>query len=230
MIDGKTVGLIIPARNEEASLPKVLSSIPGEIDRIVVVDNGSTDGTALTARRYGAQVITEPIAGYGRACLAGLAALADSSPDLVAFVDADGSDDLSCLPPLLMILVHGQADLVLSWRRPVEPGALSPQQRWGNFLVTWLIGIIWRHQYHDLGPMRALSWQALTALGMTDRDFGWTVEMQIRALKRGLRVIEVPVPYRARTMGRSKISRTLRGTLLAGSKMLRVIVREAFGK
>jgi glycosyltransferase involved in cell wall biosynthesis len=230
MIGGKTVCLIIPARNEESSLPGVLSSIPVEIDRIVVVDNGSTDATALTARRYGAQVVAEPIAGYGRACLAGLAALENSVPDLVAFVDADGSDDLSCFLSLLMILVHGQADLVLSWRRPVGPGALSPQQRWGNYLVTRLIRIIWRHQYRDLGPMRALTWQALTAIGMEDRDFGWTVEMQIRCLKRGLRVVEVPVPYRARTLGRSKISRTVSGTVRAGSKMLRVIVREAFGK
>ncbi len=229
MIAGKTVGLIIPARNEELSLPGVLNGIPLEIDTVIVVDNGSTDNTALVARLHGAQVVAEPSAGYGRACLAGLAALQNTSPDFVAFVDADGSDDLSCLPALLLSLVKGEADLVLSWRRPFGPGALSPQQRWGNFLVTRLMRLIWRHKYHDLGPMRALTWQALMSLRMADRDFGWTVEMQIRALKRGLRVIEIPVPYRARKLGRSKISRTVKGTLRAGSKMLWVILREAFG-
>jgi len=230
MIAGKTVALIIPARNEELSLPEVLNGIPAEIDTIIVVDNGSTDNTAAVARRFGAQVVCEPRAGYGRACLAGLAALRDFSPDLVVFVDADGSDDLSRLPAFLLALVNGQADLVLSWRRPVGPGALSPQQRWGNFLVTRLIRILWRHEYHDLGPMRALTWQALLNINMEDRDFGWTVEMQIRALKLGLRVIELPVPYRARTKGRSKISRTVVGTLRAGAKMLWVVLREALGK
>lgn len=227
MIAGKSVTLIIPARNEEQSLPGVLSRVPAEIDRVVVVDNGSTDATAKVAQRYGAQVVVETKAGYGRACLAGLAVLRKSPPDLVAFVDADGSDDLSCLCPLLFPLAEGRADLTLSRRRPVGPGALTLQQRYGNRLVTRLIRLIWRHDYQDLGPMRALTWPALMNLRMEDRDFGWTVEMQIRALKRGLTVEEQPVPYRARAVGRSKISRTVKGTLRAGTKMLWVVLREA---
>lgn len=230
MIDGKTVALVIPARNEERSLPGVLNNVPGQIDRIIVVDNGSTDDTALVGRCHGAQVVVEPVAGYGQACLAGLAVLRDQPPDLVAFVDADGSDDLSCLVSFLQTLADNRADLVLSWRRPVEPGALSLQQRWGNYLVTRVMALLWRHRYRDLGPMRALTWQALDAVAMTDRDFGWTVEMQIRAVKRGLRIVEIPVPYRARKLGRSKISRTVSGTLKAGAKMFRVIAREAFEK
>lgn len=228
MIDGKTVALVIPARNEEFSLPEVLSGVPAEIDRVIVVDNGSTDATAVVASLLGAQVVAEPVAGYGQACLAGLAVLRDQPPDLLAFVDADGSDDLSCLVAFLQTLADNRADLVLSWRRPVERGALSIQQRWGNFLVTRLMAVIWRYQYRDLGPMRALTWPALGALAMEDRDFGWTVEMQVRAVKRGLRIVEVPVPYRARKVGRSKISRTVSGTLKAGAKMFRVIAREAF--
>lgn len=230
MIAGKTVALIIPARNEALSLPVVLSDVPLEIDSVVVVDNGSSDDTASVARLNGAQVVAEPHPGYGRACLAGLAALQASPPDLVVFVDADGCDDLSCIPVFLLVVAENQADLVLGWRQPLEPGALSPQQRWGNLLVTRLIRSIWGHEYHDLGPMRALTWQALESLDMEDRDFGWTVEMQIRALKRGLRVIELPVPYRARRRGRSKISRTVSGTLRAGAKMLRVVLREALEK
>ncbi len=227
MIAGKTVTLIIPARNEELSLPGVLNSVPAGIDRVVVVDNGSTDATAEIAGKHGATVVAESKAGYGRACLAGLAALATSPTDLVAFVDADGSDELSCLHLLLLPLAEGGTDLALSWRRPAEPGALTPQQRYGNRLITRLIRFIWRHDYRDLGPMRALTWHALMKIRMEDRDFGWTVEMQIRALKRGLRVMELPVPYRARKAGRSKISRTVKGTLRAGAKMLRVVLREA---
>jgi hypothetical protein len=227
MISGKSVALIIPARNEELSLPGVLIRVPTEIDRIIVVDNGSTDATTSVARQYGAQVVTELKAGYGRACLAGLAALQESPPDLVAFVDADGSDDLDCLCSLLLPLAEGQTDLALSWRRPVVSWALSPQQRYGNRLVTRLIRLLWHFDYQDLGPMRALTWTALMKIGMEDRGFGWTVEMQVRALKHGLRVKEQPVPYRARTAGRSKISRTVKGTLWAGSKMLWVVLREA---
>jgi glycosyltransferase involved in cell wall biosynthesis len=227
MISGKTVTLIIPARNEVLSLPGVLNNVPAFIDNIVVVNNGSTDTTAEVAQQCGVRVVTEPEAGYGRACLAGLAALQESPPDLVAFVDADGSDDLACLNALLLPLAGGRADLSLSWRRPVDSAALSPQQRYGNRLVTRLIRLIWGHHYRDLGPMRALTWPALLAIGMVDRDFGWTVEMQIRALKRGLRVEEQPVPYHARKAGRSKISRTLSGTLRAGTKMLWVVMREA---
>lgn len=220
------IALILPARNEALSLPAVLARVPKGIGRVLVVDNGSTDRTGAVARAGGAEVVEEPTPGYGRACLAGLARLAPVPPAFVAFADADGSDGVQNLDTLLAPLLAGEADLVLARRVQDRPGALSPQQRLGNWLATRLILICWGHAYRDLGPMRALSWPALQRLEMRDRDFGWTVEMQIRALKVGLRVLEVPLPYYARTAGTSKISRTAWGILRAGSKILWVIGRE----
>jgi glycosyltransferase involved in cell wall biosynthesis len=220
------IALIIPARNEELSLPGVLRNIPSVITRIVVVDNGSTDGTARIAAAYGAVVVVEPVAGYGRACLAGLAALQGQPPDIVAFVDADGSDELACLPVLIAPVVVDEQDFVLGARVPVERKALSFQQRFGHFLATGLIRLIWKHRYHDLGPMRVIKWSALERLAMSDQDFGWTVEMQVRALKHGLRIQEIRVPYHKRSAGKSKISRTLSGTVKAGSTILWTIGRE----
>ena len=220
------IALIIPARNEELSLPGVLAKVPKEITRLLVVDNGSSDRTAQVAARYGAQVVTEPVPGYGRACLAGLAVLRDDPPDLVAFVDADGSDDPSRLSELIAQVVQGGQDLALGRRIPATGAALSFQQRFGHMLATGLIRLIWQHRYYDLGPMRVITWAALERLGMTDRAFGWTVEMQVRAIKRGLRVREIDVPYFERSAGNSKISRTLSGTFKAGSTILWVIGRE----
>ena len=220
------IALIIPARNEELSLPGVLHNIPPGITRVIVVDNGSTDGTARVAAAYGALVVNEPIAGYGRACLAGLAALQGHPPDIVAFVDADGSDELACLPVLIAPITAGEQDFVLGERIPVERKALSFQQRFGHLLATGLIRLIWKHRYHDLGPMRVIRWDALEQLGMTDQDFGWTVEMQVRALKHGLRIQEIRVPYHKRSAGKSKISRTISGTVKAGSTILWTIGRE----
>lgn len=220
------IALIIPARNEELSLAGVLENVPQLITRVLVVDNGSTDATAQVAARYGAQVVPEAVAGYGRACLAGLAVLRDNPPDLVAFVDADGSDELSRLPGLIAPVAAGEQDLVLGRRMPAEKSALSFQQRFGHWLATWLIRLFWRHRYRDLGPMRVISWAALERLAMTDQAFGWTVEMQVRAIKCGLRVREIEVPYYRRRAGKSKISRTLAGTFRAGSTILWVIGRE----
>ena len=220
------IALIIPARNEELSLPGVLKNVPSRINRVVVVDNGSTDGTARIAAAYGAVVVAEPIAGYGRACLAGLAALRNNPPEIVAFVDADGSDELACLPVLIAPVAAGEQDFVLGERIPVERTALSFQQRFGHLLATGLIRLIWKHRYHDLGPMRVISWAALEQLAMSDKDFGWTVEMQVRALKHGLRIQEIRVPYHRRSAGKSKISRTISGTIKAGSTILWTIGRE----
>ena len=220
------IALIIPARNEELSLPGVLRNVPTEITRVVVVDNGSTDATAQVATEYGVQVVTEPVAGYGRACLAGLAFLLNDPPDIVAFVDADGSDELSRLPDLITPVAAGEQDLVLGRRIPLVSAALSFQQRFGHLLATRLIRLFWKHSYRDLGPMRVIRWADLERLAMTDQAFGWTVEMQVRALKHGLRIREIDVPYHNRTAGKSKISRTITGTVKAGSTILWVIGRE----
>jgi glycosyltransferase involved in cell wall biosynthesis len=228
MMNGHTIALILPARNEELSLPGVLSAVPSVVDRIIVVDNGSSDRTASIARSYGAEVVSEPVAGYGRACLAGIARLDDNPPDLIAFVDADGSDDLGRLQDILFPIVSGEADFVLTRRIPVNHVALSPQQRFGGWLAVALIRLFWGYRYTDLGPMRALSCPALKRLGMRDHDFGWTVEMQISAVREKLRIQEIPVPYRPRIAGESKISRTITGTFRAGMKILWVIGREAF--
>ncbi len=220
------IALIIPARNEELSLPGVLSNVPHEIKRVVVVDNGSTDATAQVAAEFGARVVPEPVAGYGRACLAGLASLRDDPPDIVAFVDADGSDELSRLVDLIAPVASGEADLVLGLRIPVVSAALSFQQRFGHLLATGLIRLFWKHRFRDLGPMRVIRWLDLERLAMSDQAFGWTVEMQVRALKQGLRIREIDVPYHKRTAGKSKISRTITGTVKAGSTILWVIGRE----
>lgn len=223
---GGGIALIIPARNEALSLPVVLSRVPASVTRVVVVDNGSTDDTAAVARALGAEVVSEPVAGYGRACLAGIAALREAPPALVAFADADGSDGVQNLTALIRQLEEEGVDLALACRVPLLAQALTPQQRFGNWLATGLIRIIWGHRYRDLGPMRVIGWQALMALEMRDRDFGWTVEMQVRALKVGLSVIEWPLPYYPRIAGESKISRTLPGVFRAGAKILWVIGRE----
>lgn len=191
-----------------------------------MVDNGSMDSTDLVAAEYGAQVVSEPVAGYGRACLAGLAALRNNPPEIVAFVDADGSDELSRLPDLIVPVAAGEQDLVLGWRIPVESKALSFQQRFGHWLATGLIRQFWNHQYHDLGPMRVIRWSSLEKLAMADQAFGWTVEMQIRAIKHGLRIREIAVPYHRRTAGKSKISRTISGTFKAGITILWIVGRE----
>ena len=222
----KTVSLVIPARNEALALPAVLKSV--QVDRIVVVDNGSTDDTPRVAKECGAEVVSEPRAGYGRACLAGLAAQEPDPPDIVAFADADGSDDLCRLFELLDPLVDSEAELALAMRIPVESEALSPQQRFGNWLATRLILLFWGHNYKDLGPMRAITWNGLNELGMRDPNFGWTIEMQVKAVQKGLRVKEIPIPYLRRKAGQSKVSGTLTGSLRAGIKILWIIGREIF--
>jgi glycosyltransferase involved in cell wall biosynthesis len=228
MYYGKTIALILPARNEALSLPSVLNAVPPEIDSVLVVDNGSIDNTASVARAFGATVVSEPAPGYGMACLAGIANLKIHPPNIVAFADADGSDNLTKLYELITPIAQGEADFVIEKRIPVEPQALSHQQRFGNWLAASLIRLFWGYSFSDLGPMRAIRWNSLSALNMSDQNFGWTVEMQIRALKSGLRIQEYPLPYRKRTAGRSKVSRTLRGSVKAGVKILWVIFREAF--
>ena len=223
---GLRIGVIIPARNEAAALPGVLHAILPQVAEVIVVDTASTDGTPEIARRVGARVVAEPRRGYGRACLAGIAALSPEV-DTVLFMDADAADRPEDLAVLLAPMVAGEADLVIGARSlGVERGALTPQQRFGNALACLLIRLIWGVRYTDLGPFRVIRRDALARLGMRDETWGWTVEMQVRAARIGLRAQEVPVGYRRR-IGTSKISGTLSGTIRAGWKILWVIGAEA---
>jgi glycosyltransferase involved in cell wall biosynthesis len=223
---GPRIGVIIPTRNEAAALPGVLAAILPRVAEVVVVDTASTDGTPEIARRLGARVVAEPRRGYGRAYLAGIAALSPEV-DTVLFMDADAADRPEDLAALLAPIEAGEADLVIGARTlGVEPGALTPQQRFGNALACLLIRLVWGVRYTDLGPFRVIRRDALARLGMRDETWGWTVEMQVRAVRLGLRVREVPVGYRRR-IGTSKISGTLSGTIRAGWKILWVIGAEA---
>ena len=222
--------LIIPALNEEASIGRTLSSLPaGVYVEVLVVDNGSVDATARIAAELGATVVSEPARGYGAACLAGIAA---ASPDVQAFVfmDSDGSDRPDEAAMLLEPIRSGEADLVIGSRElgRAEPGALSPHQRFGNQLAVRLVGLFFGYRYTDLGPFRAVSRDALSRLAMQDRDYGWTIEMQIKALRRGLRVQEAPVSYRRRAAGESKVSGSVLGSLAAGFKILWTVARLRF--
>jgi glycosyltransferase involved in cell wall biosynthesis len=207
--------LIIPALDEEDAIGPLLASIDRKLVRDVIVgDNGSRDRTADVARAGGAEVVHVAERGYGAACAGALAKLRDDV-EVVLFMDADGSDDPAEVASVLAPILEGRADLVIGARVVVERGALTPQQRFGNWLATLLIRLIYRHRYTDLGPFRAIRRDLLDRIAMQDRRFGWTVEMQVRALQLGARVVEVPVRYRKR-VGVSKISGTVTGVVKAG--------------
>jgi glycosyltransferase involved in cell wall biosynthesis len=221
--------VIIPVFNERDSLPLVVGDIPKDaVSEIVVVDNASTDGTDLVAQNLPVRLVTEPRRGYGSACLAGVGALASDPPDVVVFLDGDYSDHPEEMRELLKAVAAG-ADLVIGSRAlgRREPGALLPQARFGNLLACFLIRLLYGHRYTDLGPFRAIRWDAYQRLGMRDTNFGWTCEMQVKALRQRLRIAEVPVSYRRR-VGVSKITGTLSGTLAAGYKILWTIARYGF--
>lgn len=226
------IDVVSPVYNEAASLPLVLADVPRPpVRRVVVADNNSTDGSAEVARRHGAVVVPARVQGYGSACLAGLDYLRrHDPPDVVVFLDADYSDHPEELPRVVAPIVAGDADLVIGSRilGEREPGALLPQARAGNLVACTLIRLLYRHRYTDLGPFRAVAWEALERLGMRDPDFGWTAEMQVKALRHGLRVAEVPVSYRRR-VGVSKITGTVRGTVRAGYKILWTVLRYSLG-
>jgi glycosyltransferase involved in cell wall biosynthesis len=226
MRDGRTIGVVIPALNEEAAIGRVIADIPAWVDRVVVADNGSRDRTADVARSAGATVVLEPERGYGAACLAALERLGDV--DVVVFLDGDYSDYPEDMAALVAPIVEDSADLVLGSRvlGVREAGSLTPQQHFGNWLATTLIRLIWGARYTDLGPFRAIGRQPLARLAMADRNYGWTVEMQVKAAEIGLRAREVPVRYRRR-IGVSKVSGTISGSIRAGIKILSVIGRHA---
>lgn len=220
------IAVIIPALDEEHSVGRVLDELPvAWADDVIVADNGSRDRTAWVAERAGATVVLEPERGYGAACLAGLASLSPDS-EIVVFLDADLSDYPEDIEKLVSPILEGRADFVLGSRmlESRARAALTVQQRWGNTLAVTLIRWRFGFRYSDLGPFRAIRRDALDRLGMCDRNYGWTVEMQIKAIRAGLRVVEVPVGYRQR-IGRSKISGTVRGVIGAGAKILFTVFR-----
>jgi glycosyltransferase involved in cell wall biosynthesis len=214
--------LIIPALNEAESIGIVLQRIPRELfSQIIVVDNGSQDQTSEVAAAAGAEVVREPRRGYGQACLSGIRHV-EKQVTAIAFMDADLADDAEDLARLARHLDEGEWDIVLGSRvlgNP-EPGSLTPLQQFGNWLSTRLISMVWHVRFTDLGPMRIVRRDSLARLNMRDRTFGWTVEMQARAAQLGLSVSELPVRYRRRLHGRSKISGTLFGSVRAGVKIL----------
>lgn len=228
-----SIDVVIPAYNEERSLPLVLAALPRElVRRVVVADNNSKDATAAVAEKAGAVVVPATIQGYGSACLAGLAYLREKEPpEIVVFLDGDFSDHPQEIGLVVAPILEGRADLVIGSRvlGRRERGALLPQARMGNFVACTLIRLFYGFRFTDLGPFRAITWEGLEKLQMSDPDFGWTAEMQVKALRQGLRATEVPVSYRKR-VGVSKITGTLRGTFLAGYKILFTVFRHAFGK
>ncbi|HKP95950.1 MAG TPA: glycosyltransferase family 2 protein [Fibrobacteria bacterium] len=220
------VRVIIPALNEASAIASVLKAIPPEIAEVIVVDNGSTDATAEVSRSLGATVVAEPRRGYGAACLRGIAALAPDTA-IVVFLDGDFSDHPGEMGTLIDPIRKGAADMVIGSRvlGRREKGALLPVALFGNWLTTRLVRLGWGFAYTDLGPFRAIRYGALQCLDMRDRDFGWTIEMQVKAVNLGLRIAEVPVSYRKR-IGKSKISGTVTGSWRAGRKILWIVFRE----
>lgn len=218
------LAIIIPARNEAGCIGVVLDRIPPDLARqIIVVDNGSTDATAVVALKHGAEVVSESRRGYGQACLTGLSRLRDEI-NVVGFLDADGSDDPKYLLPLLAPIQLDQADFVVSARTlGLARNNLSPQQKFGNWLACFLVNLIWHHRYTDLGPLRVIRRVDLDRLRMRDTTWGWTVEMQIRAVQCGLRIQQIDIAYGHRIAGKSKIAHTFTGTIRAGVKIIATI-------
>jgi glycosyltransferase involved in cell wall biosynthesis len=232
--DRLTIGVVIPALNEEATIAEQVAEVlnvaeqpglPARITRVIVVDNGSEDRTAWRARSAGATVVSEPRRGYGRACATGVAAAGDV--DLIVLMDGDRSDRCDELPLLLAPLLAGEADLVIGSRTlgSYEPGSLLPQQRFGNWLAARLLRILYGVRVTDIGPFRVMRRRDLLSLGMREMTYGWSVEMIARAARRGLWVHEVPVSYRKRAGGDSKVSGNFTASVRAGGRILATIFR-----
>lgn len=224
------IDVVIPALDEEEALPHVLRDIPRPpVRRVVVADNGSRDRTAAVALEHGAEVVHERERGYGAACLKALAHLEADPPDIVVFLDGDYSDHPNELPEVVSPILRDEAHLVIGSRAtgPRQRGALTPQQRLGNLVASRALHLLYGARYTDLGPFRAIRWDTLKALDMRDRNFGWTVEMQIKAAQLGVSHCEVPVSYRSR-IGISKVSGTVRGSVGAGIKILWLLGRYAW--
>ena len=225
----KKIVVIIPAFNEENSVGKVVSDIPKSIvSEIIVVNNNSNDLTKVNALAAGAIVIDEPIQGYGNACLKGMAFVSgmEIKPDIIVFIDADYSDYPEEIEKLIHPILTENFDMVIGSRAlgDREKGSMTPQQIVGNWLATSLLKLFYKVSYTDLGPFRAIKYQKLLDLNMIDKTYGWTVEMQLKAAKQKLKIIEVPVTYRVR-IGYSKVSGTVKGTFMAGYKIITTIFK-----
>ena len=220
---------LVPALDEEHCIGDVVAGIASRVDRVIVVDNGSTDGTARIAREKGADVVSEPRRGYGRACLAGLGRARELGAEVVLFLDGDGSDDPSDADRLLRPVLDREIDIALGARRAdlIEDGAMTPVQRFGNWfaplLMRWTLGA----PYHDMPPFKACSMAALDGLALADTGHGFTIELMVKAHHSGLHIREIPVRCRARRGGVSKVSGSLRGTSRAAAKIMSTIARHA---
>jgi glycosyltransferase involved in cell wall biosynthesis len=225
------VTAIIPALDEEGAIGEAVARLDrGLLHEVIVVDNGSRDRTAERAAAAGARVVAEPRRGYGAACLAGVRAAAGA--EALVFLDGDGSDIPEDLSRVLAPLQQGEADLVLGsralgWR---EPGSLAAHQLWGNRMVLLLLRALYGVRLTDFGPFRAIRVDALAGLHMSHPTYGWPIEMVVKAARRGLRIVEVPVGWRRREAGRSKVAGTLRGSLLAGYHLIATVLRYAWGR
>ena len=229
--EGNRIVVIIPALNEEKSISKVVNSIPNIVDEIIVINNGSDDSTAIKASISGAKVIHEYRKGYGYACLKGIDYLNKNPPDIVVFLDGDYSDYPEDLEAIIKPILEKNVQFVIGARVKFlrEKGALTPQQIFGNTLACLLMRLLYKANFTDLGPFRAIGWKNLVALEMSDKTYGWTIEMQLKVLRRKIKYTEVPVRYRKR-IGYSKVSGTVKGTIMAGYKILTWIGKFYFSK
>ena len=223
------VDVIIPAFNEQNSIGSVINDIPKDLVRdIIVVDNNSSDETSINAQNAGATVLKQPLQGYGNACLKGIEFITnkEQQPDVVVFLDADYSDYPEEMVDVIAPILNQNMDMVIGSRAlgNLEKGSMTPQQIFGNWLATFLLKLFYGVKYTDLGPFRAIKYKSLVALGMKDKTYGWTVEMQVKAAKQKMKTCEVPVNYRVR-IGFSKVSGTVKGTIGAGYKIITTIFR-----
>jgi len=227
------IKVIIPAFNEQDAIANVVNEIPKIVDEIIVVSNNSTDNTELNAKNAGATVLKEHRKGYGFACLKGMEYIAnlalEKQPYIIVFLDGDYSDYPAQLIEIIDPIIKDDIDFVIGSRvkRLRETGAMTPQQVFGNWLATFLMTLLFKAKFTDLGPFRAIKYQKLLALKMVDKTYGWTIEMQLKVLKQKLSYVEIPVKYKNR-IGVSKVSGTIKGTIFAGVKILGWIFKYSF--